>query len=276
MSSASPDFLAIGHVAKDVSPEGFRLGGTVIFGALAALNLGLDPAVVTSVGPDLEIGAVLPGIPATVVPSPETTVFRNTYASGRRTQHLESTASRITHDDVPQGWREAPMVLLGPLVGEVTEELARQFPGSLVVASIQGWLRQWGADGLVAPKRWKGERVLPYVDAAVFGEDDIADATLIEAWAEVSRVLIVTMGAGGSRLYWRGSWHEIAPFDATEVDPTGAGDVYAAAYLARLGETGEPLEAARFASGAASFCVEADGADGLATRAQVEERLKSL
>ena len=167
------------------------------------------------------------------------------------------------------------MVLLGPLVGEVSEELARQFPGSLVVASIQGWLREWSADGLVTPKRWKGEGVLPYVDAAVFGEDDIADGTLIEAWAEVSRVLIVTMGAGGSRLHWRGSWHEIEPFAATEVDPTGAGDVYAAAYLARLGETAEPLEAARFASCAASFCVEAEGAAGLPTRAQVEERLKS-
>ena len=167
------------------------------------------------------------------------------------------------------------MVLLGPLVGEVSEELARQFPDSLVVASIQGWLREWSADGLVTPKRWKGERVLPYVDAAVFCEDDVADATLIEAWAEVSRVLIVTMGRGGSRLHWRGSWHEVVPFAATEVDPTGAGDVFTAAYLARLGETGEPLEAARFASCAASFCVEADGTAGLATRAQVEERLES-
>ena len=160
-------------------------------------------------------------------------------------------------------------------MGEVSEELARQFPDSLVVASIQGWLREWSADRLVTPNRWKGERVLPYVDAAVFCEDDVADATLIETWAEVSRVLIVTMGRGGSRLHWRGSWHEVVPFAATEVDPTGAGDVFTAAYLARLGETGEPLEAARFASCAASFCVEADGTAGLATRAQVEERLES-
>ena len=59
------------------------------------------------------------------------------------------------------------------------------------------------------------------------------------------------------------------------VDPTGAGDVFAAAYLVGYRETGEPLEAARFASCAASICVEAGGLAGVPTLGQVNARLAS-
>ena len=34
------------------------------------------------------------------------------------------------------------MVLLGPLIGELEPEIGAAFPGSIVVASMQGWLRQ--------------------------------------------------------------------------------------------------------------------------------------
>ena len=47
-------------------------------GALAAKRLGLSPAVVTSVGPDVKLSDTLPGIPVHVVPSSQTTTFLNT------------------------------------------------------------------------------------------------------------------------------------------------------------------------------------------------------
>jgi sugar/nucleoside kinase (ribokinase family) len=62
-------------------------------------------------------------------------------------------------------------------------------------------------------------------------------------------------------------------FPAVEVDPTGAGDVFAAAFLVRLQETEDPVQAARFANAVASFCVEGPGVAGIPTREQVEERL---
>jgi hypothetical protein len=68
-----PDFLAIGHVAKDLTPGGFRLGGAVTYGALTARKLGLRPAVVTSAGPDVDPSSAMPGIPLHVIPSAETT-----------------------------------------------------------------------------------------------------------------------------------------------------------------------------------------------------------
>ena len=44
----------------------------------------------------------------------------------------------------------------------------------------------------------------------------------------------------------------------------------------RYRETGQALESARFASCAASFCVEALGVDGVPTRAQVQDRLSDV
>ena len=268
-----PDFLAIGHIAKDVSPDGYRLGGTAAFGALTALRLGLRPGIVTSFAPGLDAGHAALDVPLHTVPSAATTTFHNTYPEGARVQRLRGVASPITPSDVPREWRSVPMVLLGPIAGEVSFDLARWFPRSLVVASLQGWLRRWGPDGRVAPRYWYGREVLPCVDAAVVSIEDVEDRGLIAAWAEIAPLLIVTRGAGGASVHARGVWHEIEAYPALEVDPTGAGDVFAAAYLVGLHETEKPLDAARFASCVASFCVEADGVSGIPTRAQVEERL---
>ena len=272
-SSAGPDFLAIGHVAKDLSPEGFRLGGAVTYAAVTGLRMSLRPAVVTSVGPDLDLEQALPGIAIHVVPSPETTTFLNTYPRGVRSQVISATAGPIGASDVPAEWHSAPRVLLGPLVGEVSYELARSFPHAMLVASIQGWLRRWDRDGRVDQAHWPGTEVLPHVDAAVVSRDDFAHPGLLERWAEISKMLIVTEGSGGARLYSGGEQQHIAAFPTTEVDPTGAGDVFAAAYLIRYLECADSMESARFASCAASFCVEAEGVAGIPTRAQVEARL---
>jgi sugar/nucleoside kinase (ribokinase family) len=57
------------------------------------------------------------------------------------------------------------------------------------------------------------------------------------------------------------------------VDPTGAGDAFAAAYLIALDEGADPWQAARFAAAAASFVVEAVGSV-TPERAAVERRLR--
>ena len=271
----TPDFLAIGHVCKDLSPSGDGPGGAVTFAALTALKLGLQPAIITSGGRD--VGALLDelGIPAHVVPSADTTTFQNTYSQGDRRQLIKSVAGPIAPHDVPSEWRSIRLVLLGPLADEVDYALARHFPDSLVIASIQGWLRSWDSDGRVAPKHWDGTDVLPYLDAAVVSISDIGDRQVINLWADIAPVLIVTKGSDGARLHSRGDWHEIAPFSAQEVDPTGAGDVFAAAYLIRYQETRDPVDAARFACCVASFCVEAEGVAGIPTRAQVERRMST-
>jgi len=269
----TPDFLAIGHVAKDLEPGGSRLGGAVTYAALTAHAMGLSPAIVTSAGPDLDSAEALTDIPVHVVPASVTTTFRNTYRAGRRTQVLTSVASPLNMSDVPVPWRAVPLVMLGPLAGEVSDDLGRGFLHATVLASVQGWLRRRDGEGCVIPSYWVGNRVLPYVHAAVLSDDDLGDRKWIEGWKDVVPVLIVTAGNAGAAVHLGGRWHDVPAFPVEEVDPTGAGDVFGAAYLIRYAETGDVLISALFAGCAASFCVEADGTQGIPTRAQVEARL---
>ncbi|MBV9614019.1 MAG: hypothetical protein JO031_01025, partial [Ktedonobacteraceae bacterium] len=61
---SSPQFLAIGHVARDLHPDGsFSPGGTVTFAALTASRLGLSAGIITRA--DSEMSALLP----TLLPS---------------------------------------------------------------------------------------------------------------------------------------------------------------------------------------------------------------
>src|SRR5260370_12271398 len=86
-----PDFLAIGHVTRDVHADGsFTLGGTVTFAALTAYHLGLAAAVVTCADGNLiaELPAHLPGIGLAVRQSEATTTFENRYSRAFRTHYF--------------------------------------------------------------------------------------------------------------------------------------------------------------------------------------------
>ncbi len=276
--SQPPEFLVIGVVTKDVIPGGYTVGGTVTYAALTARNLGYRAAVLTSAEPTLDLSAVLAGVQVHRVSSAATTIFDNQYVGGSRRQYLYAVADPITAAHVPPAWQQAPVVHLGPLVHELGADLAAHFPHSLVGVTPQGWLRTWdNTDRLVRRRSWiEAPTVLAHTDVLVFSEEDVAgDPATIEAWAGMVPILIVTQGARGADVYVRGVPRHVPAFPAHEVDPTGAGDVFAAAFLLRFRESNDPYEAARFAHCVAAFCVEGPGTTNLPTREQVERRLRS-
>ena len=57
-------------------------------------------------------------------------------------------------------------------------------------------------------------------------------------------------------------------------DPTGAGDCFAAAFIVRLAESRDVLEATRFALAAGSLAVENSGMTGIPSRRAIERRLE--
>jgi sugar/nucleoside kinase (ribokinase family) len=87
-------------------------------------------------------------------------------------------------------------------------------------------------------------------------------------------IVALTRGWEGMDLMTRAAVHAVPTLPRPEVDPTGAGDIFAAAFLVRYRETGDPLAAAAFASCAASCVVEGLGATTLGDRAEVEKRLR--
>jgi 1D-myo-inositol 3-kinase len=108
-------------------------------------------------------------------------------------------------------------------------------------------------------------------DAIVLSREDVGgDERIIAELASKARLLVITDGWHGAVLYEGGAGLRVPARPAREVDPTGAGDVFAAAFLVRLFETGTPVQAVRFANIVASMSVEGWGIEAIPYRAQVD------
>ncbi len=271
------DFLVIGHVVQDVVPDGYTVGGTATYMTITARNLGRKPGIVTRLAPDFVIPDVLHDVEVQRVPSAHTTTFHNIYHDGHRQQFLLSLADPIQPEDVPSAWNATPIVHLGPLAREIDARFAKLFPGALVGVTPQGWLRQWDETHRVRMRPWhEAPEILPHVDVLVLSEEDLNGNTeLMDEYIRLTRIAVMTQGPKGCMVFTNGVARHVPGFPTREVDPTGAGDVFAGAFLIRLQETGDPFQAARFANAAASFCVQAPGVTGIPTRAQVEERMSN-
>jgi len=271
-----PRLLAIGHVTRDRIQGREALGGSVTYAALTARQLGWDAAVLTAAGEDFDAAAELPGVEVVVQPSARTTRFHNDYdREGRRTQTVTAAADPIDLSRLPESWREPDALLLGPVVGELGSGTARALEAELVGALGQGWLREIGAGGQVNPREWRDPAAdLAGVHVLFLAEHDLpTEGYRLGDYLGFVPILVVTRGWEGLDLVTRQSSHRVPGLPRAEVDPTGAGDVLAAAFLVAYHETGDPLEAAAFATCAASCAVEGLGASRLGSRAEVERRM---
>jgi 1D-myo-inositol 3-kinase len=270
-----PRLLALGHVSRDCRPGGDVLGGSVSYGALTARRLGWDAAILTSAGPDFVPERELPGIPAFVRRSSATTRFVNEYdADGTRHQVVTARAEDVDLEALPFAWRNPDALLLGPLVGELGGVGATALEADCVGAIAQGYVRAIDGDGHVSAREWvRPERDLLGVHVLFLSEHDLpeADRRAAELLAHVPMIAL-TRGWRGLTLLTRQGSHEVPTLPRPEKDPTGAGDVFAAAFLVRYQETGDPLEAAAFGACAASCAVEGVGASTLGDREEVHRR----
>ncbi len=266
-------YLLIGHVTKDLLPDNnFNIGGTVTFASTVAQRLGWQTTVVTAAAPDFEPPAFLAGVDWRILPSPETSTFRNEYTPQGRQQTLFPIARPIQAGEVPADCRGAAIVHLGPLTQELEPDIIGVFNNSFVGATPQGWMRQWDTRGLVSLSDWRGaEKILPRLQAAVISIDDIqGDWTRAEKWAAQVPLLVVTQDKDGCTVLYGRQRLWIPPRPAQILDPTGAGDIFAAAFFIHYYETGELWHSAYFANVTASMALERSGAEGVPYRDEVE------
>jgi sugar/nucleoside kinase (ribokinase family) len=136
----------------------------------------------------------------------------------------------------------------------------------------QGWLRAWDGEGRVHTGAWpEALHALAKANAAVLSIEDVAgDEEQIEAMANTCRVLAVTEGAAGARLYWNGDLRRFHALQVEEVDPTGAGDIFAAAFFWRFSATHDPWAAAQFATHLASYSVARRGLAGIPRKEEIQ------
>ncbi len=269
-----PQYLGIGHVTRDLTPDGPVLGGTVSYAALTAAAMGLKVGIATSYSGDFEPKA-LREIMKRVIPAKETTTFENINTPNGRVQRIHHLASPIHANTIPIPWRNCPIVHLGPVTNEIEAGIAEIFPNAMIGITPQGWMRRWDDQGNVYYKQWEdAAKMLKFASAVVLSIEDVQhDENEIERLVEMSRILIVTEGAEGARVYWNGDVRKIRPPKVTEVDATGAGDIFATAFFIRYSQTRDPWTAAEFATKIACQSVTRTGMSGIPTPSEAQKHL---
>ncbi len=274
--------LTVGNPVLDVAPSGLRPGGTAVYATATVRALGLPAAWVGAIAThDLPLfGALAEG--ATVAPIASTVRFQNTYTPLGREQRVQGRPAPLLPEIVAAAFRPGDLVLVGPILGEAPPATVAVLPERHIAGiCLQGYLRTVAAGGLVVPR--DSNRGLPDLPCAhlatcFLSTEDLPcwplERTVRDLLGRYARV-VVTNGPHGATCYHARGSRFVPAFPTVERDPTGAGDVFAAAFCIRLAETGDDDEALAFAATAASFAVEGEGTSSLAGRDAIEARRAS-
>jgi len=234
--------LVVGAISRDLdaskpSVEG-RPGGVVHHAGAALARLGAQARVVTRVRPE-DADALLAtlhaeGVQVRALPSRETTTYRNDYSRASDFHELLATSDAIGPDDVPQAWRRADTVHLGPLH---RADLDPALPGALsgrIGVDVQGLVRTRAGE-TPSPYPHLDELLenVEVVQASASELDALLLGKTLEQFARRHRIdeLIVTRGARGATLVTGGRRLEIAARAVEGHFRVGAGDVFLASYL---------------------------------------------
>lgn len=273
--------ITVDELVVDGQRRGRKLGGVPLYAGLTLRRHGITVRVVSHACREhaAEIQRVLGD--ADVVwlggRDMQCTEFVNTIGPGdARSQELRSVAPPIRASDLRGALGEQPLVYVAPLHGQdVAEDVLTLLEGlrSRVVLDVQGLVRS-GRIGVVesevSPMLAPALNAASIVKASEIELEVVSDALGVDASGIVHRFgveeLIVTAAASGGRVYT-----PAAPpyaFPARPVakvrDPTGAGDVFLAAYLIGRRSTGLTIEAA--CAGAAEQAARQVEGGGLVNR----------
>ncbi len=202
-------------------------------------------------------------------------MFRVGSSGTLRELTLLSRAEDIEVGALPSAWRGVGLALICPVANEVDPLLAACFDEASVGVLPQGWMRTRGAEGAISRTPWEDAGlVLPHAQSVVVSIEDI-DPFEKEAleWFQQVPMAAVTRGREGAVLFVNGERYHVAPDPATEVDATGAGDVFATTLLIEYQREGNAWDAAAAAACCAAASVEGVGAAGIPDRAALDARV---
>lgn len=179
---------------------------------------------------------------------------------------------------IPESFRDARRVVLANTDPRAQREALDQLtPVVVVLDTMEEWISGGGGlDQLIARATVLSVNVRELVMIA--GHDDVARAAAA-ILDRGTRAVIVKHGAAGATLHTSVATMTVPAYPATVVDPTGAGDALAGAFVGRLAELGG-LDAAMLRDAlahgvaAASATLESFGVDALARadRRELERR----
>ena len=304
-SAPRPSLVVVGHASRDLvadDPRGWRLGGSVTYVALTAARLGIGVRALVGLDGDSAEASELDllrgaGVEISPLVLPSAPVFRNLETPQGRHQECLAVGPRLHPRDLPNGWREAAAWALVPVLGEVSGPTWAHLPAhdATVALGWQGLLREARAGGPTRPRPPVADPLLERADVTVVSGDDLGGVSVADLVAHMrlmplfprsGQELVMTDAARGGWLMVRSTrgW-DIVPYDAVpaepELDQTGAGDVFLAAYLATVVDdtllpphrpVERPLFRLRVAATVAAMATEGPGVTAIPTRSALQER----
>jgi sugar/nucleoside kinase (ribokinase family) len=296
-TGGAPDVVVVGSASRDLAPDdprGWRLGGSVTYGALTAARLGLRTGAIVGVDGEAADAAELgilgeAGVDVRRVRLSTGPVFDNIERPDGRLQLCHHRSAAIPVDAVPAAWETSPGWILAPVAAELSDGWAA-VPSSAAFVALgwQGLLRRLVPGEPVRRIAPSATPIVRRADLVGVSRDDLEGDVSLEALHACLRPgasLVITRGDHGG-LVADGSddgalrlRHYPALPSHALVDPTGAGDVFLAALAAariqprlvggRLGQGFDLL----LAAAAASLVLEGPGLHGVATRDAVRARM---
>jgi len=222
--------------------------------------------------------------------SKETGGFKLIYdMSGNRTLEVLGVAGKITKKDIPDECLNARYILLGPILQEIDFDLVsflKETTNSKIFLDPQGLVRKISPDKQIIyqSERENVRKIVSMVDfvkpnehesVVITGANDpsVSAKTLVE-WG--SPVAIVTLAEKGSVVFDGEKIVRIPAYKTFAIDPTGAGDVYAGAFIYEYAKAENVVSSCLFASAAASIMVEHSGPDFPMGEKEIKQRLMLL
>jgi sugar/nucleoside kinase (ribokinase family) len=286
--------VALDEVWRDGTLERQARGGTATYACLALRALGVPVSLVGAVGVEhadllrVDLAAAGVDLDRLRIEAGSSTRFRLDYRGSSRDERLVAPGPVTTARHVSMPPTGLAFVHLGAVAGELAPD---------AVEAFAAWGAPLGVD-LHALRRFDATGALSLVDAVTSGVPferiDTVKGSVAElrAFAPTARDVggameavaahgvrhvFATDGAAGALLYIDERFWLVPAHPTVEVDATGAGDVFLAAFLAaRFVLAAEPADASAFAAAAASFVVEGPGASTLGNEPAVRARAARL
>ena len=281
MTGSTPEpVLLVGPVSIDEIAGERRLGGVVSYAASAVAAFGLRARILTIASPGTDLSPLAAFHDLHVVEDSATLTFAfSRTPDGRQLTALARPSRPLTAVDLPHAWRSPAILILGTLIEDDIDldsfsDIAHS--ASRVAVATQGLQRH------MTPLVTHGPlsnpisliRICSHTTSLFRSEREAAQWTddQVTAILATGAAIVTTHGDRGAEVQRNHDRLQIAPVAfESEIDSTGAGDIFASAFILALHE-GDAV-AGRLAAAFAAASVALRGPGPLPTRAEIERRL---
>lgn len=296
------DVIMVGTILNEIvrfptKTIGPVLGSPAAYGSVASARLGMKTGIVTKIGTDMPSELLKPFYEAGVdtrgmhIGEATTTNYLVYDGKGNKTLQYVRKAPPLYLSDVPDDYMSARLIHICPMDYEVPLETVKSLRDNGITLSVDlgGY---GGATSVEHPvdKAEKKQLILELMKnfeiirasaedcRHIFGpREDLEEHALEEFLSSGANVAIVTLGENGVLAKNKEQdVHRIPAYPTHAIDPTGAGDVFSAGFLAEYVRTGDLHKAVLFGSATSSMVVEKTGGvlpSRMPTSAEVYERV---